>query len=174
MVKVFAALDDHKRLAGHMSKPSLMMAGTTMTIETDPLEGKAVGSEIRLRGRVLGIPIFVVERVVEYTAPFRKVWQTTTEPRLLVIGSYRMGFELMPQAQATVLRLWIDYALPSVFFPRLIGEFWLAFTRNGVWTKWSGMQRMGFDAYWCALMSLRKVSPQKPCVRADIFVMPAS
>ena len=103
-----------------------------MTIETDPLEGKAVGSEIRLRGRVLGIPIFVVERVVEYTAPFRKVWQTTTEPRLLVIGSYRMGFELMPQAQATVLRLWIDYALPSVFFPRLIGEFWLAFTRNGV------------------------------------------
>ena len=93
MVKVFAALDDHKRLAGHMSKPSLMMAGTTMTIETDPLEGKAVGSEIRLRGRVLGIPIFVVERVVEYTAPFRKVWQTTTEPRLLVIGSYRMGYE---------------------------------------------------------------------------------
>lgn len=119
VVKVFAALDDHKRLAGHMSKPSLMMAGTTMAIEIDQFEGKAVGSEIRLRGRVFGIPIFVVEKVVEYTAPFRKVWQTTTEPRLLLIGSYRMGFELMPQAQATVLRVWIDYALPSVFFPTL-------------------------------------------------------
>ncbi len=137
-VKVFAALDDHKRLAGHMSKPSLMMAGTTMAIETDQLEGKAVGSEIRLRGRVLGIPIFVVERVVEYTAPFRKVWQTTTEPRLLVIGSYRMGFELMPQAQATVLRVWIDYALPSVFFPRLIGRI-LA----------------GFYAQWCVNQMVR-------------------
>lgn len=136
--KVFAALDDHKRLAGHMSKPSLMMAGATMTIETDPLEGKAVGSEIRLRGRVVGIPIFVVERVVEYTAPFHKVWQTTTEPKLLVIGSYRMGFELTPQMQATVLRVWIDYALPSAFFTRLIGRI-LA----------------GFYAQWCVNQMVR-------------------
>ncbi len=138
VVKVFAALDDHKRLAGHMSKPSLMMAGATMTIETDPLEGKAVGSEIRLHGRVVGIPIFVVERVVEYTAPFRKVWQTTTEPKLLVIGSYRMGFELTPQAQATVLRVWIDYAFPSAFFPRLMGRI-LA----------------GFYAQWCVNQMVR-------------------
>ena len=125
--KVFAALDDHKRLAGHMSKPSLMMAGTTMAIEIDQFEGKAVGSEIRLRGRVLGIPIFVVERVVEYSAPFRKVWETTTEPKLLVIGSYRMGFELTPQAQNTVLRVWIDYALPSAFYSRLIGRIFASF-----------------------------------------------
>lgn len=138
VVKVFAALDDHKRLAGHMSKPSLMMAGTTMTIETDPLEGKAVGSEIRLRGRVLGIPIFVVEKVVEYTAPLLKVWQTTTEPKLLVIGSYRMGFELTPQVRATVLRVWIDYALPSAFFTRLIGRI-LA----------------GFYAQWCVDQMVR-------------------
>jgi hypothetical protein len=129
--KVFAALDDHKRLAGHMSKPSLMMAGTKMTIETDPLEGKALGSEIRLRGRVLGIPIYVVEKVVEYAIPLRKVWQTTTEPRLLVIGAYRMGVELTPKAQAVQLRVWIDYDLPTGWFSHLLGRL-----LGGLYAQW--------------------------------------
>jgi hypothetical protein len=30
VVNVFDAIDDHKRLAGHMEKPSLMMAGARM------------------------------------------------------------------------------------------------------------------------------------------------
>lgn len=142
-VKVFAALDDHKRLAGHMSKPSPMMAGTKMAIETDQLEGKALGSEIRLRGRVFGIPIFVVEKVVEYTVPFRKVWQTTSEPRLLVIGPYRMGFELTPQALDTTLRVWIDYSLPSAFFSRLVARM-LA----GVYAQWC-VDQMVLEAANC-------------------------
>lgn len=70
--EVFAALDDHKRLAGHMEKRSLMMAGTRMEIETDNLRGQALGSEIRLHGRVLGISLSVTEKVVDCTPPFRK------------------------------------------------------------------------------------------------------
>ena len=53
--KLFACLDDHRRLAGHMEKPSLMMAGATMQVGMDALKGQAVGSVIRITGRVLGL-----------------------------------------------------------------------------------------------------------------------
>ena len=36
---LFAFLDDHRRLASHMEKPSLMMAGATLRVETDGVEG---------------------------------------------------------------------------------------------------------------------------------------
>ena len=62
---LFAHLDDHRRLAGHMEKPSLMMAGATMRVGTDALKGQAVGSVIRITGRVLGANLAVDEVVIE-------------------------------------------------------------------------------------------------------------
>lgn len=131
VVNVFDAIDDHKRLAGHMEKPSLMMAGARMRIETDPLRGQAVGSEIRIIGRVLGVPIWVTEKVTDYAPPLRKVWMTTVEPRLLVIGCYRMGVELAQMAQAVQLRVWIEYDLPTGWFTRILGQLF-----GGVYAQW--------------------------------------
>ena len=90
--KLFACLDDHRRLAGHMEKPSLMMAGATMQVGMDALKGQAVGSVIRITGRVLGLNLAVDEVVTERVPPLRKTWETRGEPRLLVIGSYRIGW----------------------------------------------------------------------------------
>lgn len=129
--EVFAVLDDHRRLAAHMEKPSLMMAGARMKIETDHLRGQALGSEIRMHGHVLGIPISVTEKVVEYVSPLRKVWVTTSEPKLLVIGRYRMGVELKPIAQAVRLRVWIDYDLPTGRLTRLLGRL-----LGGLYAQW--------------------------------------
>ena len=74
--KLFAYLDDHRRLAGHMEKPSLMMAGATMQVETDALKGQAVGSVIRITGRVLGVNLAVDEVVTERVSPSHKTWET--------------------------------------------------------------------------------------------------
>ena len=109
---LFAHLDDHRRLAGHMEKPSLMMAGATMRVETDALQGQAVGSLIRITGRVLGLNLVVEEVVTERVSPLRKTWETRGEPRLLVIGSYRMGFTIAPQGDRSHLVVFIDYRLP--------------------------------------------------------------
>lgn len=133
--KVFAELDDHKRLAAHMGKPSLMMAGARMAIESDHLRGQALGSEIRLHGRVLGIPISVTEKVVEYAPPFRKVWMTTSEPELLVIGRYRMGIELKSVGEVVQLRVWIDYGLPTGWFTNLLGRL-----LGGLYAQWCADQ----------------------------------
>lgn len=92
--QVFAFVDDHAQFSSHMSQSSWMMAGSHMEIALDPDHGQTVGSRIRLSGRLFGIPLSVAEVVTERTPPHRKVWATTASPRLLVIGHYRMGFEI--------------------------------------------------------------------------------
>lgn len=134
---LFAHLDDHRRLSAHMARRSWLMAGSRMTVATDEGHGQRVGSHIYLAGRVLGIPLSVDEVVEEYRRPERKTWQTLGEPRLLVIGEYRMGFETASVAEGTRLRVFIEYALPT-----------------GKVTRWLG--RLMGDAYarWCVRMML--------------------
>ncbi len=120
-VTLFALLDDHRRLASHMEKPSLVMAGATMRVETDAQQGQAVGSVIRVIGRVLGMNLAVEEVVTERVPPLRKTWKTRGEPRLLVIGSYRMGFTIVPYGDRSRLVVYIDYQLPPRGFTRVLG-----------------------------------------------------
>jgi len=118
---VFALLDDPSRIGAHMGRRSAMMAGALMRTETDARHGQAVGSVIRMTGRVLGVNLTLEEAVVERVPPRRKAWETLGEPRLLVIGRYRMGFDLAPQAGGAGLRVWIDYDLPAHGVPRWLG-----------------------------------------------------
>ena len=53
--QVFAHIDDPTRLASHMRKGSWRMAGGHMNTATDAGRGQAVGSRIRVSGRVLGV-----------------------------------------------------------------------------------------------------------------------
>lgn len=118
---LFAHLDDPRRLAAHMEKSSLMMAGATMRIEMDALHGQAVGSLIRVAGSVLGLKLVVEEVVTERVPPLRKIWETRGAPRLLVIGSYRMGFTISPQEDRSRLVVFIDYQLPARGFAHGLG-----------------------------------------------------
>jgi len=119
--ELFAHLDDHRRLASHMEKPSLMMAGATMRVAADALRGQAVGSLIRVSGRVLGMDLAVEEVVTERSEPWRKTWETRGEPRLLVIGAYRMGFTIASREARSHLVVFIDYQLPQRGFARVLG-----------------------------------------------------
>jgi hypothetical protein len=111
---VFARLDDQTRLAEHMGQSSMMMGGGRMTYDFDAAQGRAVGSHIRMGGQAFGLRLSVEEVVVERTPPHRKVWRTVGEPRLIIIGPYEMGFEIMPESPtACRLRVWIDYEPPA-------------------------------------------------------------
>lgn len=150
---VFALLDDHQRLAAHMSQRSWMMGGGRMDTTMDAGHGRAVGSRISVRGRVFGFMLWLRERVTERDPPRRKVWETEGEPRLLIIGRYRMGFELSA-GPATSMRVWIDYDLPA-----------------SRWTRWLGVILSGWYARWCvermlgdaqrAFREVRQASPDK-------------
>jgi hypothetical protein len=109
---VFAFLDDHGRLVAHMDRPSPMMLGGRMSVSTDEGKGQAVGSHIRMGGSVLGMRLELDEVVTIREPPRRKSWDTVGEPRLLVIGPYRLGFEIEPAGGHSSLRVSIDYDLP--------------------------------------------------------------
>jgi hypothetical protein len=111
--EVFAHLDDQTRLGVHMQRRSWMMMGSRMTYEFDAHQGRAVGSMIKLRGRIVGIGIEIDEVVTERAPPRQKAWETVGVPRMLIIASYRMGFDLTGEGDTVRLRVFIDYALPS-------------------------------------------------------------
>jgi hypothetical protein len=168
---LFDRLDDHARLSAHMTRPSWRMGWARMTIDTDEGGGKAVGSRIRLDARVLGLALSVEEVVTEREPPYRKVWQTVGTPRLLVIGPYRMGFELLPEpairdeawigpgpdggaGDATELRVFIDYDLPRGGLSGVLGRLF------GAWYASWCTERMVADAV-AAETARRRVRTEK-------------
>lgn len=124
--RVFAQMDVHTRLSSHMSEPSWRTGWGRMKTELDEGHGQKVGSRMRLSGRVFGVELSVEETVTERTPPRLKVWESTGAPKLLVIGHYRMGFELSPHGNGSMLRVFIEYALPEsglgLWLGRLFGQ----------------------------------------------------
>jgi hypothetical protein len=125
---LFAFVDDHRRLSSHMSQSSWKMGGGKMEMDVDDGGGKRLGSKMRLAGRVFGIRLWVEETIVDREPPFSKAWETTGQPRLLVIGDYRMGFNITPQGNGALLRVFIEYTLPfsvpAYWLGRLLGKYY--------------------------------------------------
>jgi Polyketide cyclase / dehydrase and lipid transport len=111
--QVFAHLDDPMSLAAHMGRSSMRMMGSRMSIEVDADGGRHIGSKVRMHGRMMGIPISLEEMITERQPPSKKFWETIGTPRLLVLAHYRMGFEVTPQGDSSLLRVLIDYNLPT-------------------------------------------------------------
>lgn len=138
--RVFAFIDDHERLLSHMSQSSWRIGGGRMHTTFDDGRGQRVGSRIRVSGRILGLELSLDEVVIEREPPSRKVWETVGSPRLLVIGPYRMGFDVTPRGSSSWLRVFIDYAMPSSWPDR-----WLGGVFGGYYAHWC-TQRMVNDA----------------------------
>ena len=130
--EVFAYVDDHSRFSSHMNQSSWMMAGSRMSVELDPAQGRAVGSHIRLAGRVLGVRLFLDEVVTRRNPPAEKVWQTVGPLRLLVVGAYTMGVSIEAEGDHSRVRVFIDYEPPT-----------------GIATRWLGWLFGGLYARWC-------------------------
>ncbi|MCL4366430.1 SRPBCC family protein [Patescibacteria group bacterium] len=129
--KVFSYADDHSNFSAHMSKSSWMMAGGHMEVTTDEGHGQKVDSHIRLSGKVIGISLFLDEVVTQHDSPYRKTWQTVGDINLLVIGHYKMGFEIKPEDSNSRFQVFIDYELPKSFPTR-----WLGYLFGGMYAKW--------------------------------------
>lgn len=153
---LFDYLDDQERLAAHMNRPSLMMAGGRMAYAFDAARGRAVGSLIRMSGAFLGVPLFVEEVVTERERPWLKIWETRGVPRLLIIGGYRMGFEINDSKGMSRLRVFIDYDLPRSFVGRLLG---LVFAP--AYARWC-VERMAKDAQRGFALSVMHVAARWP------------
>ncbi|THK39177.1 SRPBCC family protein [Ensifer sp. MPMI2T] len=137
---IFDYLDDPTRLGSHMQKSSMMMLGGRMSYEFDEARGRAVGSLVRMEGKVLGLRLSVEEVIVERHPPRRKTWETLGQPNLLVVGGYRMGFEIAASGQFCRLRVFIDYDYPNSVAGRMLGALF-----GPIYARWC-VNRMAKDA----------------------------
>jgi Polyketide cyclase / dehydrase and lipid transport len=128
---VFSFADDFSELSSHMNKPSKMMMGGRMQICFDDSRGRTVGSHVRMAGRMMGLDLFLEEVVTERVPPRHKAWETVGSPKLLVIGNYRLGFDIASSGNSSALRIFIDYDLPPS--PRLR---WLGYFLGSAYAKW--------------------------------------
>ena len=135
----FAYLDDFNNLSSHMTKRSAMMVGSKMIIGTDEQHGRAVGSRVRMDGRIAGLALSLEEVVTEREPPSRKAWETV-DAHLLLVGQYRLGFELSTEGQGSRLRVFIDYELPRKGAGRLLGRY-----LGASYARWC-TERMASDA----------------------------
>lgn len=133
---LFAYLDDHRRMSAHMGQRSVMMGGGRMSLTTDAGKGQKVGSHIQLVGKFLGIRLALDEVVVRREPDIAKEWETVGQPKLIVIGPYRMGFFISPAGEGSLLKVSIDYMLPH----------------RG---RWLGVLFGGFYARWCVRQMLK-------------------
>ena len=159
---LFDRLDDQTKLGAHMERPSAMMGGGRMTIEFDEGRGRAIGSHIKMGGTAFGISLYLDEVVTEREPPRRKAWETVGQPRLLVVGAYRMGFDITPSADGSDLRVWITYDLA----PSLLGR-WLGPILAPLYARWC-VNRMAGDA------ASHFSPPRGRPVRAETALPPAT
>lgn len=118
----FEYLDDPHRLSSHMGKSSWMMMGSKMDLSLDAGKGKKVGSEIILKGKMMGLELFVREKVTERAVSQLKAWETYGPQKMIVIDQYRMGFSLEAAGENTRVSVFIEYNLPKSFWGRVLGQ----------------------------------------------------
>jgi hypothetical protein len=135
----FAYLDDFRKLSAHMEESSAMMVGSKMKISTDGLDGRTVGSRVRMDGKMLGMALSLEEVVTERQPPFKKAWQTV-DAKLMVIGQYQLGFALSPSGDCSLLHVFIDYELPRQGFAHWLGKLF-----GKTYARWC-VERMANDA----------------------------
>lgn len=99
----------------------MMMGGSKMSIEIDSGKGQEVGSHIKMSGKILGVYLYLDEVVSVHTPPNKKEWKTVGDIRLIVIGHYVLGFEVVQQEHGTVFKTYIDYELPASPLGKLCG-----------------------------------------------------
>jgi len=138
--ELFSYADDFSKLSSHMNKSSSMMMGGSMETIVDHERGQAIGSHVRMNGKMMGIELSLEEVVTERDPPRHKAWETIGQQRLVVIDNYRLGFDITESNKLSELRVFIDYDLPATPSLRWVGLLFGKF-----YAKWC-VQQMVSDA----------------------------
>ena len=133
--QVSAFLDDPQALAGHMGESSMMMPGSSMSIDVDAGGGRMIESKVRMQGRMPGLRLSPEKVITEREAPAMEVWETIGTPKLLAMSHYRMDFELTRNGASSLVRVFIDYSLP-IKPPGL----WIGHWLSAVFARWCTKQ----------------------------------
>lgn len=129
--KVFAQMDDFSKTGMHMSENSMMMMGSKLTLEQ--LSPNAVGLNAKYRwyGKMMGMNMDFTQVVTKWMPPKLKEWETIGDAQIIIMRWYRMGFEITPSENGTMVTISIAYEPPKGWFYRL-----LSFLFGGIYCNW--------------------------------------
>src|SRR5262245_46755681 len=97
--EAFSYADDFSKLSSHMNTSSSTMMGGSMETLLDEGRGQAIGSHVRMKGKMMGVELLLDEVITERAPPHRKVWETIGEQHDVGIDSYRLGFDISQRNQ---------------------------------------------------------------------------
>jgi hypothetical protein len=86
-----------------------------------------------MSGKAFGISLALDEVVTRHEAPTLKTWETVDQPKLIIIGHYKMGIEIKPMSDLSSMRVYIDYDLPTK-------NTWLGKLFSAWYAKWCVQQ----------------------------------
>jgi len=118
---VFAYVDDIKNTGWHMTKSSMPLMGGHLNLETVSGNDAGTGATYRWWGKVFGLTMDFTETVTEWEENKKRVWETIGQPKLIIMDSYIMSFEVTPKDNSTLLVFKISYELPRNIFNRFLG-----------------------------------------------------
>jgi len=120
---VFRYVDDIRNTGWHMTKSSMPLMGSKLSLEILSRNASGEGATYRWYGRVIGFAIDFKETVTKWIANKEKRWKTVGMPRLVIISNYEMWLLVEPVTWQTKLTFGISYDLPEPLFWRFMG--WL-------------------------------------------------
>jgi hypothetical protein len=117
---VFAFMDDLAKTGMHMTRRSMMMMGSKLTLEDLTGNGTGTGSTFRWYGKMMGMNMDFTETVTQWIQDKSKKWETIGDAKLIIFSWYEMGFDLKPEGNNTSATLYIKYKRPKGWFYRLL------------------------------------------------------
>ncbi|WP_261336657.1 hypothetical protein [Rhizobium leguminosarum] len=154
--RVFDYLDDQPNTGAHMKRSSMMMLMGSMAYSFDYARGRSVGSVITMSANVAGLKLHAEQIVTQRQPPFIKAWETRGEPHLLVIGHYRMRFQIEAMGGLSRLHVFIDYNDPPSIIGRRAGTLLAA-----IYARWC-VKRIATDAEEAFAAKSRDKNAWKP------------
>ena len=123
-----------------MSENSMMMMGSKLTLEHLSGPERGVGAIFRWLGKIMGMEIDITERITTWIENREKVWETIGQPKIILLGWYRMILKTSAVKEGTLTSLQIDFTPPSGFFYKI-----LYFLFSGWYCNWCLNNMLGGD-----------------------------
>lgn len=124
-------MDDLSKTGMHMSENSIMMMGSKLVLEQMPGPSKGVGATFHWNGKVMGMPVDIIETVTKWVENKEKVWETIGSPKIIILGWYRMRLKTASANEGTNTSLQIEYTEPKGWFYKI-----LSFLFAGWYGRW--------------------------------------
>jgi hypothetical protein len=119
-MEVFPIIDDLGVTGVHMTRSSMMMMGSKLSLEYLTTNRTGLNSKYRWQGKMMGIPMDFTVLVTEWDPGRAKVWETIGESKLVIYSWYRMTLDLEESQSGTLATLSISYKRPKGFWNKLL------------------------------------------------------